>query len=59
MRYLRYFNLLYIGGFDTTSVSNILNVFAEWVMIKINASEDIQNLKQFLVNNSLALYKKV
>lgn len=45
MRYLRHFNLLYIGGFDTVSVTNILQIFVDWVMIKFCASDDIKSFK--------------
>ncbi|CAD8044294.1 unnamed protein product [Paramecium primaurelia] len=59
MRYLRHFNLLYIGGFDTISVTNILQVFVDWVMIKFCATDEIKSFKEQLVQNSLNLYQQI
>ncbi|CAD8045721.1 unnamed protein product [Paramecium sonneborni] len=58
-RYLRYFNLLYIGGFDNQSISNILLVFVDWVFLKIQPSQDILKLRNDLVYHTIQVYDKI
>lgn len=59
MRYLRHFNLLYIEGFDNNSISTMLQVFVEWVFLKIHPISEIVKMKMVLVKNSIDLFQKI
>ena len=59
LRYLRYFNLLYMNGFDNASISNMLHHVIDWIFIKHVYSIDILNLKDILVSNTLYIYEKI
>ncbi|CAD8132456.1 unnamed protein product [Paramecium pentaurelia] len=57
LRYLRFFNLLYIGGFNQQSLTTMLNVFGEWLIM--NQVEEIRDLKNKLVEKTINLYSSV
>lgn len=57
MRYLRYFNLLYVGGFDNESITKMLNVFVDWVFLKINIGLEMANIKSILIKNTINLFQ--
>lgn len=44
-RFLRFFNILYIGGFDNESMTNMLEVFIYWLSIKIENGVEFLNIK--------------
>lgn len=59
MRYLRYFNLLYIGGFDDESIVRMLTVFVEWVYLKIDVNTELFGLRSTIVKNTTALINQI
>lgn len=59
MRYLRYFNLLYIGGFDDESIVRMLTIFVEWVYLKIDVNTELLGLRGTIVKNTTALIHQI
>ncbi|CAK86503.1 unnamed protein product (macronuclear) [Paramecium tetraurelia] len=58
-RFLRFFNILYIGGFDNESMTNMLEVFIYWLSIKIENGVEFLNIKDQIIVTTLFLFEKV
>jgi dynein heavy chain len=51
--------MLYIGGFDNDSLTSILEVFVQWLAIKVENGNEFLKLKDILITNTISLFEKV
>lgn len=58
MRYMRFFNILYIGGLDNSSINSMLTVFVNWMYLRIGANPEILEMKNMIVNSTICLYER-